>query len=106
MAKKPAGLQEGGMDGEGLLRIPDGDVELGRLLIMEAAVLRLVPLAAEAEVFPGPPPWAPGTRKRPSRNSGICSSTWAVIFLPKAPETSLPGDEQKVPCGTRQRNHL
>lgn len=47
--------REGGVDGEGLLRVPDGDVELGRLLIMKAAVLRLVPLAAEAEVFPGAP---------------------------------------------------
>ena len=45
--------REGGMDDEGLLRVPDGDVELGHLLIMEAAVMRLVPLAAEAEVFPG-----------------------------------------------------
>ena len=47
--------REGGMDDEGLLRVPDGDVELGHLLIMEAAVMRLVPLAAEAEVFPGAP---------------------------------------------------
>ena len=47
--------RDGSMDGEGLLRILDGDVELRRLLIMEVAVVRLVPLAAEAEVFPGAP---------------------------------------------------
>lgn len=49
------GSREGRMDYEGLLSVLDGDVQLRCPLIMEAAVLRLVPLATEAEVFPGAP---------------------------------------------------
>lgn len=49
------GAVEGRVDREGLLGVADGDVQLGRPLVTEAALLRLVPLATEAEVFPGAP---------------------------------------------------
>lgn len=56
LRKRPGGLGgclEGGMDREGLLGVPDGDVQLRCLLVVEEAPLCLIPLAAEAEVFPG-----------------------------------------------------
>lgn len=45
-------FRKGGVDYKGCLRVLDGDVQLFCLLIMETALLCLVPLATEAEVFP------------------------------------------------------
>lgn len=41
------------MDREGLVRVPHRDVQLRNLAVTEVALLCLVPLATEAEVFSG-----------------------------------------------------
>lgn len=43
--------REGSMDSEGRLGVLDGDVQLWCPRVVEEALLRLVPLAAEAEIF-------------------------------------------------------
>lgn len=49
------GFREGGMDCEGLLGVLDGDAQVWREFVVEAANVCLVPLAAEAKVFPVAP---------------------------------------------------